>query len=357
MTPEEPAPPVAEPSPPSAPSAPKPSYKPSKPSYKPSPAPSTSYYDSKNPIIKNPIEPVRELEASITAGYQSRYYFMGKNQIAAGAFKQGGALSPDVILQAFPDYNFIEPEETDMYYYGVDLHWRGFGVSLRRVEAFEDHIDSFFSTSYATADHYRETIFDINYSHVLHNYWSGTVGYNAQHYDEASFFNTHRLDQLYVTLRNDRYHLLRPSVTFHHFSQDKPLDDGALQEGLANASLGTWRPGATVREGEIITAQLDGGIALAEWENLFVGLNYYVQFGFDNGFNTGHAEEFFPGDPRLSDGFEFDWWQVGIVVPVTFGRTTVSGSWRYNERQEADLLDPTAELGEHYFGVETRIDL
>ncbi len=257
------------------------------------------------------------LSLSLDGGYQSRYYFLGLNQIenAVGSF---------------------DSDKTQMWYSGVTAAFRGLGAGVRYIRGPEKFQPISAFSEFET--NYEEWVFDVNYSLKLfpRDLLNVTAGYEAIHFPEATFWNTGRQDHFYVTLRNASIPLLRPSVTYHHLAQADPLGNPGDPVGTENS----FEPGVRHLEGDVMVFQLDGVLDLADL-GLPLGLSYFGQIGLDDDYNTLNG-----------DGFDSDWWQTGVSLPfyTLGGDFILTPNWYYNKRLNG------SELGEHFWGVNARWD-
>ena len=157
-----------------------------------------------------------------------------------------------------------------------------------------------------------------------------TGGYRGIFFDEATFFNTDRFDDLYVTVGSAVVPYFRPSLTYHYLDQGSAL----------GVNDNTYLPGVRVHEGELLVLQIDGQLGLPEKTGLPFDLVYYVQAGIDNGLNVE------------TNDWDHNWTQVGITLPIFVGPLTISPNWNYNETTEDVFIGGQ----EHFWGVNVRYD-
>lgn len=254
------------------------------------------------------------IEISVDAGYQSRYYFLGFNEVlnAGNAGRQ----------------------DTDVYYGGISGHWNGLGAGVKYIRGTSSFLTRFSAgTPNQVVAKYEEIVANVHYTLAVlpDGMLNVTGGYRALFQGEETFYNADRFDDFYLTLANSSFHLLRPSVTYHYVDQDSPPTNPNF----------TNNPGAVINDGELLIAQLDGQLDLPGMTGLPVDIVYYGQLGFDNEFH-------------VTDGWEETWYQVGINVPIFVGPVTISPNWNYS----APLATANA-LGiesDHFWGVNVRFD-
>jgi hypothetical protein len=256
-------------------------------------------------------------EISVDAGYQSRYYYLGANQILNANDSATG--------------NLAQPEDTDVYYTGVSAHWNGFGGSVKYVRG-TNEIETRFSKNPVNTT-YEEIVTNLNYTlAVLPDGWMNvTGGYRAIFFDEETFYNAGRQDDLYVTIANSVFPLLRPSITYHYLDQDSPPGVGQ----------NTTNPGEKSLDGQILVLQIDGQVNLPQKTGLPFDVIYYAQAGFDNEYNLADTD------------WDHDWTQVGVTLPIFCGPFTISPNWSYSERANKNV---GRAFEEHFWGVNVRFD-
>jgi len=269
-------------------------------------------------------EPVKPINVSVEGGFQSRYYFLGLNQILNAAAN-------------------LETEDTQMWYTGASANLWGFGLGVKYIRSFEEmqtinsvpdflHPDGIDNLVF---DNYEEWVFDANYSLDLlpDQFLNATVGYQALYFPEETFWNTDRQDHMYVSLKNSTLQWLRPSATYHYLTQGDPLTDPRQ----------TVATGSRVLEGEVLTLQVDGFIPISNVVRLPVDLVYYVQVGFDNGYNQ-------------REDFDHDYTQVGLAFPITVPQLNglvITPNWNFNDRPDGGAAFPG--VNEHFWGINARL--
>ncbi len=361
---------------PAAPSAPSPS----------NPGPSTDA-SIEEPVIDKSVIIVEDTPSpftfSLDGGYQSRYYFMGLNQIDA----------------ATNDFFDVDGDETSMGYAGAGVNFKGLGIGFKyirgtqsieprysgfrslggvfgdelrfayanpRLEVTEENVirkaneklseggtltEALLESFRGDNEGYEEWVFDVNYSlDILPNGGLNlTAGYQALVFPEDSFWNTNRQDHVHVTAKNSTFRFLQPSISYHHLDQDTPsagqeLDTLELvyNDGFGNFTdlkitefSNTNQPGAKILTGDIIVLQADGHMPWSQHGSPF-DVVYYFQMGFDDGYNG----------PEGND-FAQDWWQTGVALPIYnkwMPNLVITPNWHYNYRFDT-------EDDENFWGV------
>ncbi|MFT5469791.1 MAG: hypothetical protein ACI8UO_004913 [Verrucomicrobiales bacterium] len=241
---------------------------------------------------------------SVDGGYQSRYYYLGLNQIES----------------AVASFN---SDETQMWYGGVTAAYKGFSAGVRYVQS-ANKLQALRAFPDVVTTNYEEWVFDVKYSLDIlpQQLLNVTGGYEAIYFPEYTFWETDRQDHIYVSVGSSPSPYFRPSVAYHVLSED----DGEFDPVL---------------EGEVLVFQVDGTLALSD-RGLPFDLVYYAQAGLDDEYNVSDG-----------NGLDHDWWQAGVSLPINIGGFVITPNWHYNERVGDGNEGQT---GKHFWGVNTRFD-
>jgi hypothetical protein len=287
------------------------------------------------------------IEFTFDAGYQTRYYLLGRNVILAAGNKIPQSLTGQ-LAKTLGISNLdreVSASDTGMYYGGVAANWNGFSAGVRYIrgtstiesqfsalstlaKVANDQFGTSFPTDYSPVfKNYEEYVFDVNYSANLlpEGLLSGTVGYQPIVYPEATFFNTDRQDRMYATLGNSTFAFARPSATYNHLSQATPLTSGTLL------------PGARLFDVDILTFQIDGEIPLVTLGAVDVHGAYYTQLGLNSDRDFGK-----------------DYYQLGVSFPIHYQNLVITPHWNYNHRYDSGFT--TVADNEQFAGINCRVN-
>lgn len=224
-----------------------------------------------------------DLHFSLEAGYHSRYYYHGLDQI--------GNSSADL-------------DSTGVMMFGVSATWKGLFLGYKYALATEDTTARFLP---GVDENYSEHILEAGYTlGILPKGWLDmTASYQYIAFGDQAFWGNDAQNRFMLKAEVNRFQWFRPSVAYYKF------------EGVGESNAPAVK-GSGILDGEQLVFQIQGGGQIYEYGPVAIGFSYYVLAGLDNEYNGGG-----------NDFGEVDHVQAGISLPIIYQNFTVAPSVHY----------------------------